>query len=284
MAPEQVAGRLWMAGATIRARAVLVTKCCRRRAFARDTSADTMMAILQEDPPEFSRTRVEIPPALDRIVRHCLEKNVANGSSRRAMWPLRSKALSGSTTGSGATAIVPPTRERRVLRWAIVAALIVAAATAGGFAGRVLAPRGTTPVRFTIKTFDAQSIANARFMPDGQAIVFQLGPDRQRGAIVRDSREHARSARVRASTDSPAVCVIQGGAGGLTDVPFRRPTAIHGTLARMSLEAVAPWMEHVREADWSPDGSTLAIVHDLGTKDRLEYSDRQPSSTRQPAT
>src|SRR6185503_2125291 len=27
----------------------------------------------------------------------------------------------------------------------------------------------------------------------------------------------------------------------------------------------------VREADWSPDGSTLAIVHDLGVKDRLEY-------------
>ena len=35
--------------------------------------------------------------------------------------------------------------------------------------------------------------------------------------------------------------------------------------------AARPWMEQVREADWSPDGSTLAIVHDLGTKDQLEY-------------
>ena len=39
-------------------------------------------------------------------------------------------------------------------------------------AGRVLAPRGTTPMRFTIKTIDAQSIVNARLLPDGPAIVF----------------------------------------------------------------------------------------------------------------
>ena len=40
----------------------------------------------------------------------------------------------------------------------------------------------------------------------------------------------------------------------------------------MSIEgSPRPWMEGVREADWSPDGSTLAIVHDMGSKDRLEY-------------
>ena len=34
-----------------------------------------------------------------------------------------------------------------------------------------------------------------------------------------------------------------------------------GTLARMTLESAArPWMEQVREADWSPDGATLAII------------------------
>ena len=40
----------------------------------------------------------------------------------------------------------------------------------------------------------------------------------------------------------------------------------------MSIEgSPRPWMEGVREADWSPDGSTLAIVHDMGSSDRLEY-------------
>ena len=46
-----------------------------QRAFKRDTSAETMTAILNEDPPEFSRAPIAaIAPALERIVRHCLEK------------------------------------------------------------------------------------------------------------------------------------------------------------------------------------------------------------------
>ena len=58
----------------------------------------------------------------------------------------------------------------------------------------------------------------------------------------------------------------------LTDVSFIAQRLFRGTLARMSIDgSPRPWMEGVREADWSPDGSTLAIVHDMGTKDRLEY-------------
>jgi Tol biopolymer transport system component len=32
-----------------------------------------------------------------------------------------------------------------------------------------------------------------------------------------------------------------------------------------------PWLEQVREADWSPDGSTLALVRVAPGKDQLEY-------------
>src|SRR5262249_36741917 len=46
-----------------------------------------------------------------------------------------------------------------------------------------------------------------------------------------------------------------------------------GTLARMTLgSAPRGMMEQVREADWSPDNASLAVVHDLGNgRDRLEY-------------
>ena len=46
-----------------------------------------------------------------------------------------------------------------------------------------------------------------------------------------------------------------------------------GTLARMPLEGAAPReiLEGVREADWSPDGSDLAIIRDVNGKDRLEF-------------
>ena len=48
-----------------------------KRAFKRDTTAETMTAILKEEPPELSESVSSVPPALERIVRHCLEKNPA---------------------------------------------------------------------------------------------------------------------------------------------------------------------------------------------------------------
>ena len=46
-----------------------------KRAFHGDSAADTMSAILKEDPPDLSVTNQTISPGLERIVRHCLEKN-----------------------------------------------------------------------------------------------------------------------------------------------------------------------------------------------------------------
>ena len=46
-----------------------------KRAFQRSTSAETMTAILNDDPPAISQTGANIPPALQRVVNRCLEKN-----------------------------------------------------------------------------------------------------------------------------------------------------------------------------------------------------------------
>ena len=273
MAPEQVRGQVADGRSDLFAfGAVLYEMLSGQRAFARDTAADTMMAILQEDPPEFSRARVETPPALDRIVRHCLEKNVAERfqSARDVAFAL--EALSGSATGSGATAIALPTRERRGLRWAIVAVMVVGAAMSGGVIGRRLAPQRTAPTQFMEMTFESQSIANARFMPDGRAIVissaltgnavglFEIRPGMLEARAFGPPRTHLLSVSSK------------GELAVLTDVSFIAHRLFRGTLARMSIDGnPRPWMKGVREADWSPDGSTLAIVHDLGTKDRLEY-------------
>ena len=43
-------------------------------AFKRNTTAETMTAILNADPPDFAGKGSEIAPALERVVRHCLEK------------------------------------------------------------------------------------------------------------------------------------------------------------------------------------------------------------------
>jgi eukaryotic-like serine/threonine-protein kinase len=76
MSPEQVCGQvadhrsdLFSFGA------ILYEMLFGRRAFQRATSPETMTAILKEDPPESTGSNRSIPPTLDRIVRHCLEKN-----------------------------------------------------------------------------------------------------------------------------------------------------------------------------------------------------------------
>jgi serine/threonine protein kinase/formylglycine-generating enzyme required for sulfatase activity/predicted esterase len=75
MSPEQVRGRevdhrsdLFAFGA------VLYEMLAGRRAFAGESAADTMSAILKEDPPELSAQVPGVAPALDRIVLRCLEK------------------------------------------------------------------------------------------------------------------------------------------------------------------------------------------------------------------
>ena len=46
-----------------------------KKAFKRDTNAETMAAIMRDEPPELSESGRNISPALDRLVKHCLEKN-----------------------------------------------------------------------------------------------------------------------------------------------------------------------------------------------------------------
>jgi eukaryotic-like serine/threonine-protein kinase len=272
MAPEQVRGLAVDGRSDLFALgAVLYEMLTGQRAFTRSTAADTMTAILREDPPDFASSRAEISPALDRIVRHCLEKNAAERfqSARDVAFAL--EALSGTTT-SAAAAIPPRSGGSRVLRLASVAALVIAAVVAGGFAGRAITPHGSAPVRFTLKTFEPQSIANARFMPDGEGIVFSSALT---GNAVRlfEIRSGTLEARPFGPPRTHLLSVSsKGELAVLTDVKYVAQRLFSGTLARMSVEgSPRPWMEGVREADWSPDGSTLAVVHNVGAKDRLEY-------------
>ena len=75
MAPEQVRGLSVDHRADMFAfGAVLYEMLTGERAFKGETAADTMTAILTKDPPDLDTARLSISPALERIVRRCLEK------------------------------------------------------------------------------------------------------------------------------------------------------------------------------------------------------------------
>jgi len=58
--------------------AILYELLTGRKAFRRETASDTMAAVMRDDPPELSESGRNVSPALDNVVRHCLEKEREN--------------------------------------------------------------------------------------------------------------------------------------------------------------------------------------------------------------
>jgi serine/threonine-protein kinase len=93
-----------------------------RRAFQRDTAAETLTAILREDPPELtSAATAGVPPALVRVVQHCLEKSPAERfqSASDVAFALENLTGSGATAAQALTA--KPSSPRAWLPWSVAA-------------------------------------------------------------------------------------------------------------------------------------------------------------------
>jgi serine/threonine protein kinase len=98
MAPEQVRGMTADVRSDIFSLGcVLYEMLSGRRAFARETAAETMTAILHDDPPPIAESGRNVPAAVDRLARHCLEKNPHERlqSARDLMFQLRDLAATG---------------------------------------------------------------------------------------------------------------------------------------------------------------------------------------------
>jgi hypothetical protein len=133
MAPEQVRGeRIDHRSDIFSFGCVLYEMLCGTRPFNCDSTVETLHAILKDDPPDLAATG-NVPPALDRIVRHCLEKDADQRfqSARDVAFALGGIA-SLSTAIAPAITITKPHRMRAPLLWILVA-LALAAAGAAAF-------------------------------------------------------------------------------------------------------------------------------------------------------
>jgi len=141
MSPEQVRGRPADARSDIFSfGSILYEMLSGKRAFHADSAADTMSAILREDPPDLSSTNRLIAPALDRIVRHCLEKNPEARFHSAHDLAFDLDALSGSQVADTQAAVSPPRRPKITNALVAVAVigllLVVALAVLAGLRSR----------------------------------------------------------------------------------------------------------------------------------------------------
>ncbi len=129
MAPEQVRGLPIDQRADIFAfGCVLYEMLTGRRAFEGRTPADTLSAILKDDPVPMSRTRHAIPAALQRVVGRCLEKRPEDRFQSAHELALALDVAGGGISGPLRWPLMLATVRRRVVRLSLAAAGVAAVA------------------------------------------------------------------------------------------------------------------------------------------------------------
>jgi eukaryotic-like serine/threonine-protein kinase len=282
MAPEQVRGAAVDSRADIFAfGALLFEMVTGRRAFQRETAAETMTAILREDPPEDAMGGV--PPAIERIVRRCLEKKPEARFRSAHDLAFALEAFSGTTSASApnltttGSAVAATRRTTSRLALAVAVAAVAFAAAGGLWYGRraSMGPaRGTPlePPRFRQLTFDDVVIDAARFAPDGRTVVYGARHDMGDASLLLTRLEFPGATPL--PVPNAVLFSVSPDAEMLAGVNLRRRGLdVEATLARVPLlgGAPRPLLEHVTYADWSAADGSIAAVHVVGSEQRLEF-------------
>ncbi|MGA9902873.1 MAG: protein kinase [Terriglobales bacterium] len=171
MAPEQVRGEAADPRTDIFAfGAVLYEMLYGVRAFRRNTAAETMTAVLKDDPQELSSSARQVSPTLERIVRRCLEKSPDQRFQSARDLSFALSAFSGSETSSAARTATATPRRVPLLQWFSVALALIAVAAVTWYVAR--RPTPTMRMQFALAVPDEMSISHMALSRDGSMLVF----------------------------------------------------------------------------------------------------------------
>jgi serine/threonine protein kinase len=272
MSPEQADGHTVDARSDIFAfGAVLYEMITGKRAFTGDSKLSTLASVLHSEPVPVSRLGPGIPRDVERIISRCLRKDPQRrwqsmADIKVALEDVLDELESGKLTpADGGTAAVLPRRRIGILLWP---AGILIALLAGAYASwRFLKPVQPTFERLTYRRGE---IPSAKFSPDGQTVVFSAQWASEPTNIF-SMRPGSREYRPLDLPEGRILAISSTGEMAILLGPTTNGTA--GTLARVPLSGGAPReiLENVNDADWSPDGSTLAVSRTVGGKNRIEY-------------
>ncbi|MDL2717230.1 MAG: protein kinase [Acidobacteriota bacterium] len=258
MSPEQVKGLpvdnrsdLFSFGA------ILHEMLSGKGAFKRDTAPESLTAILREEPADLSGPNRFVEPALERLVRHCLEKSPEERfQSARDLAYALSTLSSSSGALSGATGAVTwggGTRRRFPLA---IAGAVAAGALLGALGARVLLrPKSAALPDFHVLTYSG-SDGSPSVSPDGKTIAFVSSRDGTSRIWVKQVAGGAEAVltegpdnQPRISPDGSSVLFVRSTA---SETAIYRAAPVGGEARRV----VGP----AASADWSPDGKEIVFM------------------------
>lgn len=264
MSPEQVRGLPADARSDIFSLgAICYEMLSGKRVFHGATSADTMSAILKEEPPELSAILAAPSPALTRIVHRCLEKDPSQRFHSARDLAFNLEVLSRDESGPAPT--IPSARLKLKLSPLLVAVALLLAVAIGFFAARFsVRPAPHNPIGLKRLTDFVGMQEFPALSPDGKSVAFtsDQGGHRQvwvrllsGGVPLQVTHDDADHQSPRWSADSNSLVYFspssEGGQGQVWEIP------VLGGTARPLVSSLLP-------ADLSHHGKQLAYlrVHD----------------------
>jgi len=243
-----------------------------KRAFERESAAETMTAIIREDAGPLPST---IPPPLRWVVERCMAKDPAERyeSTRDLHHELRRLLEHLSELGLAHTPLETPApmpkRRRGVPVWTIAAAAGLLAGIALTLYWPVSLPE---PPRLTPFATEEEFQSMPRWSPAGDRIAFVANVNGLLQVFVKKPG----SATLTQVTHEPQSCFQPFWGPEGKRIYFRERSAIGSSLWIVSTSGGAPEkiMDGVVRADISPDGKTLAVIAVLDG--RLEFAFSSP--------
>ncbi|HET7452230.1 MAG TPA: protein kinase [Thermoanaerobaculia bacterium] len=216
-----------------------------KRAFRRETSAETLVAIIRDEPEPLGQLSPKLPPPLRWIIERCLSKD-----------PEQRYASTRDLA-----------RDLAMLREHLPEA------TSSGEMHAPALEEGEAAPSFQRLSFQRGTILSARFAPDGRTVIYGASWDGNPTKLYSTRPESPESSALML----PDAEILAISANGMMAISLERHWSGRfiwsGTLAQVSMLGGAPReiLEDVQWADWSPDGSALAIVRNVSGKIRVEY-------------
>jgi eukaryotic-like serine/threonine-protein kinase len=286
MSPEQVRGEQLDARSDLFSFGVVLYEMATGEvAFSGNTSGLVIDAILNRAPLPPTQLNPELSPKLEELINKAVEKDRELRCQSAAELRSDLKRLKRDLDSSRMARIVvpvqagpPPSKPpvlRKTSRRLAAIALSVSAVILSAIAGAWVARRQSIvePPLYHQLTFRRGTIRMAKFSPDGQTVVYSAAWEGDPSSLFSTRPESPQSRNLELAGSEIESMSSTGDMAVLLGSRQVRSYIHVGTLARVPLSGGGPReiLNDVQWADWSPDGKNLAVVRDVGGKNRLEY-------------